>query len=187
MTTREFQTPFGYIEALRNGERIAFAIEKAADDSYYIDDAETEIVHPLGCYCITVDIREMQRGDHVVVRYSTGHLFGDGGGERKMNAVAEIDGFTIAMGCEDTEDIEREWSYYKRRDASRNGYEGNRCLPYEVSGLSDGGYAFEIIDSPQNYLAYHSEYRKCTEIQIIAAWENNEKSYAWEIVSFLTC
>lgn len=179
--TIQFDTPFGFIEVLKNGNRIPFHIEEGTYNTYFQDDLE---LHPLGCYEMAIDISDMAVGDIVVVRYSKGSIASDGGDEHTLNAVGEIDGYTIGLGVTDTDDLEELWQYDKEEYPDDPRFSRDRRYPYAHWGLTGSGVEFRIVDDPGKYPDDHYDTKN---IIVSAVWESNDKEYAWDIVSFLTC
>ena len=181
MKTKRFDTPFGYIEVLRNGTPTVFNIEPGTYNEFPLDDGS--YVHPAGCFEIPLDYTQFQKGDMITVRYSLGELTGDGGDEKTYNAVAEIEGYTIGFGFPDTYEFEDDWRWYKNKYPDNTEFERERWLPFEWLGITGSGVDFEMVDDPTDYIGkpHMPDY-----LWFSAVWETNDKPYAWEMVSYLT-
>ena len=62
--TEQFDTPFGYLEVLRNGKRMPFEIYKS---KYQSENINGEDVSAEGCYDIFIDYEGMKKGDEICV------------------------------------------------------------------------------------------------------------------------
>lgn len=190
MITEKFETPFGYFEVLHNGKNIEFSIEKETYNTFYLNGDVP--VHPDGCYMVHIETVNMKPGDVIVARYSVSGLQYDGGDEHTLNAVAELESYTIGIGCDDTDDLENLWELYMHEeDADLSKFPTPHMLPYCFWGITDrrDGFEFRVKDEPKKYLQYSNTkyYSKRTIITIPLVWNKNTDEYSWEIVSFLTC
>ncbi len=100
-----------------------------------------------------------------------------------LNAIAEINGYTIGFGFPDTYEYEDDWKWYKREDPEKIEFCRERWLPFEYLDISGFGVEFEMMDDPAEYIGMPNvpDY-----LWFTAVWETNDKPYAWEIVSYLT-
>ena len=190
MVTKKFQTPFGYFEVLYNGQNIEFSIEAGTYNTFYVD--EKTPVHPDGCYMVRIETADMNPGDVVLARYSVSGLEYDSGDEHTLNAVAELEHFTIGIGCDDTDDLEELWEIDRSRaDADPNHFRTIYKFPYAHWGITKerNGFEFHITDDPKQYLQYADKnvHDQRTILSLPLVWNQNEDEYSWEIVSMLTC
>lgn len=190
MLSRKFETPFGFFEVLHNGQSIDFSVEEGTYNTMYLEDDVS--AQPDGCYAVKIETAGMKPGDVVIARYSTPGLDYDGGDEHTLNAVAELEHFTIGIGCDDTDDLEELWEIYRKEtDANSSNFKTPHMFPYGHWGITEkrDGFEFRITDEPKNYLQYADTnyYSQRTVISLSLVWNKNEDPYAWDIVSFLTC
>lgn len=190
MGTRQFETPFGFFEVLLNGENIEFSVEEGTYNTFYSDDDIP--LHPDGCYIARIETINMKPGDIIVARYSAPGLNYDGGDEHTLNAVAELENYTVGIGCDDTDDLEELWKLKIRETNAEPGeFPTQHMFPYCHWGITDrtDGFEFRIVDDPKKYLCYSASkyYGKRTVISVALVWNKNSDKYAWDIVSFLTC
>jgi len=181
MKTIRFDTPFGYIEVLRNGIPILFDIEPGTYNEFPLDDGS--YVHPAGCYYMQIDPFVFKKEDSIIVRYSSGELVDDGGDEKICNAIAEIEEYTIGFGFPDTHEYEDDWMWYKRKYPDKPEFGRERWLPFEYIGIVGSGIEYKMVDDPVEYIG---KPYMANHLWFHVVWETNDKPYAWEIVSYLT-
>lgn len=183
MFSRKFDTPAGFFKVLVNGIALEFEVKEGTYNTYYNNNDEP--LHPLGCYEITIETRNLKIGDVIICEFEKGKFVNDGGGENKYNIVGEVGGYTIGMGATDTDDIEYGYDYSNNNlpdEINKTKY----YLPYSNWGNTSRGYEFHIIDNPKLYKSYSNYSKIRSNIIINLVWEINDKDYAWDIVSFLT-
>ena len=180
MVIERLDLGFAAVSVTVNGNPIKFKAEKDRHDTFWLKD-DTE-VHPAGSLNLEIDLLPLRIGDEIMIEFDRGTLVCDGGSYCTLNLVGEIGEFTVGIGVPDTQDYEREYS-----GINDGGTEGvnqtKRVLPYEMQEFTDRGFQFLIVDDPQKY--NDRKYRKSISVGIV--WEYTSQSYAWDIVSYLTC
>lgn len=174
MITTRLDLGFSSIQVTVNGTPVYFDAEDISHKTS--PSGEQAEFSSLGHQVLTISLSSCRIGDIIAVEYEGGHLQGDGGGERRSNLVGTVGDYTVAFGCLETSDIERE-------NETLTGSHVRRALPYELFGVTPGGYLFRIVDDPSNY----RDALEQTSIVIDAVWEHSSKESAWEILSLLTC
>lgn len=163
---KKYETPFGILHVLKNGEEKEFEIKKNENDLFVPDDDEIDIepMHPEGCVLISIDIRKCQVEDQILVLIEPEPLFNFGSGsERGVNVIAVKDDYMIGMGCLDT------------------GVSGQAMYPpYELQGKVLGGLQLRVSGDITNPAAD-------PVIEIPFVWEPQTNRFAKEMVSELTC
>lgn len=179
MLKERLDTPEGFIQITINGNPVPFEVNIGGYDTYSIGDLD---VQPEGCYDLFINISNCHKGDVVVVEHSTGQFEYDGGGERIENIIGELENYIIGLGCPATDDYEDDLKYMEG-DVPDCLKDTNRVLPYELWGNTGKGFEFRIVDDPQKY---NGQYEWRITISTSVVWEQKDKEYAWDIVSFLT-
>ncbi|MDO4484820.1 MAG: hypothetical protein Q4C54_10460 [Clostridia bacterium] len=139
-------------------------------------------MHPLGAVEIVINPKDYNEGDIVRAICSAGKLVSDSGDEATINAVAELKDYTYAIGGTDT--VFYEWSCDNMPgdivDAYRNEVYTRHSLGYQYVDEDEYGYTYRIIrpTGPSHGNGM---------LRFVFAWESNDKPYAYDIVSFLTC
>lgn len=176
MFTDKLDLGFATVHATVNNKPVVFEVRENPAGAYWLSD-DTK-VYPAGCVDIIVNVLPYQVGDVLRVEFDRGALACDGGGENRMNIVGEIGEYTVAMGAPDYDDNEA----VHRENWPKDMHVTKFFRPYEYWGFTSRGFEFHIVDTPKSYLDRF--YR--TNIVIPVAWEHSDKTYAWDIVSFLT-
>jgi len=158
-------TPVGVFRVFRNTEICSFFVEESNYNTFWLNDNST--VHPEGCYKISLDLISFSVSDIIICELDNGEMVYEGGDENTLNIVGEAGNYIIGIGAPDSQFIEHGTKY---------------TLPYTLE-ITKKGYVFSIIDNPAEYR--DRNFTKYIELSLV--WENKEKEYAWEIVSFLTC
>lgn len=171
-------TPVGPFRVFKNSDTCFFSVEESDYNTFWLND--NSAVYPEGCYKITIDLISFSVGDKITCELSNGEMVNDGGGELTLNIVGELGNYVIGIGASDTETYECYHSLQDQWPLDMN--ITKYALPYETSEVTKRGYVFTIKDNPAEYRDRY--YRKYIELSLV--WENQEKDYAWEIVSFLT-
>lgn len=190
MNMKMLETPFGYFEVLMNGNNIPFSVGKGTYNTFYLDDNTP--VHPDACYIARIETVNMKPGDTIEARYSVSGFEYDGGDEHTLNAVVELESYTVGIGCIDTDDLEELWkSDMHKKGADLSKFPTRHRFPYCHMGITDrrDGFEFRMVDDPKKYLCYSkmNYYSNRTVIPLSLVWNKNSDRYAWDIVSFLTC
>jgi hypothetical protein len=163
---KHIDTPAGKFQVFCNGIPIEFECHPYSEYAYY--DENSVPIAITACFEIFVSCCELSLGDIIEAKFERGSLNYDGGGEHRDNAVGCVDNYTIGIGVPDTQSLEENI--------------GSNWLPYEEFGLNRTGFVFHVVDDPKKYTAHHRQ----QTLDIVVAWESNDKEYAWDIVSFMT-
>ncbi|WP_179207992.1 hypothetical protein [Clostridium diolis] len=166
----------GFFRVYKNNEICSFYIEESIYNTFWLN--ENTPVHPEACYKIFLDLISFSVGDMISCEINNGEMVNDGGDENTLNVVGEIGEYIIGIGASDS--IEEMYSRGEwPKDMNHTKYE----LPYDTLDITKREYIFKIKDNPVEYR--DRDFRKYIELSLV--WENKEKDYSWDIVSFLTC